>query len=605
MRYDERIIDQVQNANDIVEVIGQVLPLKRSGRNLKACCPFHSEKTPSFMVQPEKQIFHCFGCGTGGNVFTFLMKYENAGFLEVLRRLAERAGIVLPETSEARRTERSENEKLYEVYDQAAEFYHQQFLDPAKGKIAREYFERRGYTAETAAELKMGWAPDGWRSLLEYLTKKGHAENILLRSGLISQSQTKGTIFDSFRARLLFPIRNLQGKVVAFGGRVLKDGPDAGPKYLNSPENPIFHKRRELFGLQWAKKFIDRENPRLVVVEGYFDFLRLFQAGFKSTVATLGTALTPDHVQLLKRFAGEAIVVYDGDKAGEAASIRGLEVFLEGGMSVRIVRLPAGYDPDDYVEKQGVEAFQKLLDEAGDFFDFKLETLTKRFNVKDSMGLMKITNEFLDTFTKVDNPVMLDRYLRRLAGSLGVEENSLRSELAKLKKKIESPRALSNFSLPAGGSKQLPEEILLMAIAAEEPRFWDLLISEVEETDLKESGSRELLNLFLTQRDEKNKLALPQILSRITDEPYKEKMIAASSIELSPEAREKAVQDCLRKLRKNRMERKLEDLRRLIVQAEKDGGAEKLNAYAQEYQTLIRENRELLSEKKAPSPTGA
>ncbi|MFA7002024.1 MAG: DNA primase, partial [Candidatus Omnitrophota bacterium] len=381
MLYGDNILEQVQSANDIVEVISQVVPLKRSGRNFKGLCPFHQEKTPSFMVNAEKQIFHCFGCQTGGDVFSFLMRYENMSFPEAVRRLAERAHIRLPEKPSGREEGPSDTEKYYEIYRLACEFYRRQYLDPVLGRKAREYFARRKFDEALAEEMKMGWAGDAWDGLFQFLSKKGFPEELLLKSGLICRS-TKGTLFDLFRNRLLFPIHQLQGKVVAFGGRLIEDR--EGPKYLNSPENPIFSKRRELFGLHLSKKFIDREKPRILVVEGYFGFLRLYQNGFKSAVATLGTALTEEHVRILKRFAEEAVVIYDGDKAGEAASLRGMEVFLEGDMSVKLARLEGGLDPDDLIREKGAEAFAEVLGKATDFFDFKLETLQKRFNRKDS-----------------------------------------------------------------------------------------------------------------------------------------------------------------------------------------------------------------------------
>jgi DNA primase len=590
MRYDERIIDQVQTANDIVEFIAGYLPLKRAGRYFKANCPFHGEKTPSFIVNSEKQIFHCFGCGAGGNVFGFLMRYENMSFPEALRRLAERANIVLPQATATKGEGPSESEQLYQLYQHAIDFYHAQFKDPVKGKEARAYFEKRGFEPELAEEFKMGWAMDGWRGLLEFLTKKGYKESLLQKSGLIFYSP-KGHTYDIFRARLLFPIHNLQGKCVAFGGRALKDNVE--PKYLNSPENPIFHKRRELFGLHLAKKFIDRQNPKIIVVEGYFGFMRLYQNGFKATVATLGTALGDDHVQLLKRFADEAIVVYDGDKAGEAAALRGLEVMLEGGMSVKIARLPSGFDPDDFIQQKGAEAFQKIISEARDLFDYKLEILLTRFNRADSSGLMRITNDFLETFLKVKNPVLLDRYLRRLAAALGVDDNSLRSELAKLQKKGAEREAASGKrkSTPImARKKEAKDEAILFALALEQNHFREALIKEVDENDLTEPISKQLLQ-HLRLFTEGRKPNLAQILTRIPDEDYKEQLIGVTSFDWSSEDKDKAFRDCVLKLKKKRVDQKLDELRRNIAKAEKAGDQVLIGQYVKEYQALWRQSK--------------
>lgn len=592
MKYDERIIDQVQSAHDIVEVIGQYLTLKRSGRNFKACCPFHGEKTPSFMVQPEKQIFHCFGCGLGGDVFTFLMRQENMSFPEALRMLAEKAGIRLPEPDKRQKEGASDSEQLYEIYRLAAEYYHNLFKDPVHGKTARDYFQKRGFDLSLAEELKMGWALDGWRGLLEFLSKKGFSENLLLKSALVVRSP-KGNLYDTFRERLLFPISNLQSKVVAFGGRILKDV-EGSPKYLNSPENPVFHKRRELFGLHLAKKFIDREKPQLIVVEGYFGWLRLYQHGFKSVVATLGTSLTEEHVHVLKRFAEEAVVIYDGDKAGEAASLRGLEVFLEGGMAVKLVKLPAGYDPDDFVAKQGPDAFRKLLSEARDFFDYKLEILFTRFNRMDSLGLMRITSDFLETFSKIQNPVLTDRYLRRLAGSLGVDETSLRSELLKLKKKQEKTgksapeavKALKVESIPAAA-----DEILILALSVEEASLRRKLLVQCDESDFSEAQSRELFQCLATMEAQQQPVSWPKIFTRIQNSAFREKLTAQLALEWDHDKKTQAFDDCLNHLKTKKVEKRLDELRRSIAKAEREGNTALLGEYAREYQALWKENK--------------
>lgn len=599
MRYDERIVDQVQMANDIADVIGQYVSLKRIGRHLKACCPFHGEKTPSFMVQPEKQTFHCFGCGVGGDVFSFVMRHENMSFPEALRHLAERGNITLPEPAGKKSDGPSESEMLYDLYKQAAEFYHKLFMDPVRGKEAREYFVKRGFDLKLAEELKMGWAVDDWRLLLTHLTKQGFKEDLLVKSALVNRSP-KGQVYDTFRGRLLFPIANLHGKIVAFGGRLTKNV--EGPKYLNSPENPVFHKRRELFGLHLAKKHIDRERPQILIVEGYFGWLRLHQHGFKAAAATLGTSLTEDHVQLMKRFAEEAIVIYDGDKAGEAASLRGLEVFLEGGMNVKVARLPAGLDPDDFILKEGPEAFQKLLNEARDFFDYKLEILTGRFNRFDSLGLMKITGDFLETFSKIQSPILTDRYLRKLAASLGVDETSLRSELLKLKKKGEkSQPAASSSSAAASAPKVSPaksaagnsdEELVLLALAVEESDLRRKLLTAFEESEFEDAARREMFQLLSVLEAEKQPVSWPRVLNRLSDASFKEKLTALSSMEWDSNQKQQAFQDCLNHKKAKKVTKRLDDLRRSIAKAEKDGNTALTAEYMREYQALWRESKQ-------------
>lgn len=597
MKFDPQIVDQVQSGNDIVDIVSQYLTLKRSGRNLKACCPFHQEKTPSFMVNPEKQIFHCFGCSAGGDVFSFLMRHENMTFPEALRHLAERAGITLPEYSPKHGDGPSESERLYEIYRDATDFYHAQFKDPVKGKMARDYFQKRGFDEALADEMQIGWAPEGWRNLFDFLSKKGFQEAMLLRSALVMRSP-KGNLYDTFRERLLFPIANLQGKVMAFGGRLVRDV--EGPKYLNSPENPVFQKRRELFGLYLAKKYIDRDLPRVLVVEGYFDFLRLYQYGFKATVATLGTSLTEDHVQVLKRFAQEAIVVYDGDKAGEAAALRGLEIFLEGGMNVKIARVPAGYDPDDFVLKHGAEAFQKVLNEARDFFDFKLEVMLSRFNRADSLGLIRITNEFMETFSKIQNPVLTERYLRKLAGALGVDENSLRSELIKLRKKQEKtvqrqpPAPVSPPHEEAG-----PDELLLLTVAIEDASLRKELLLQCEEADFADPELRGIYQYFekleaagsMEDRAAGPHATWAKIFNRLTNPVLREYLTKLSAMNWDSTQRQKTFTDCLAQMRLHKSEKKLEQLRCSIAKAEREGDHSVLETLMQEYHLLWKQSR--------------
>ncbi len=589
MGYDDQIKDQVRFANDIVDVISQVVPLKRSGKNFKACCPFHQEKSPSFMVHPEKQIFRCFGCGAGGDVFSFVMRHENLNFPEVLRMLAERAGITLPALSSAERRDQSnESEQLYDIYREAANYYHANFLHPAKGRLAREYFFKRGYDEAVAKEFKIGWSEEGWQGLFEFLSKKGFQDTLLLKSGLVHRSP-KGTLYDAFRARLLFPIASLQGKVVAFGGRILGPSKD-GPKYLNSPESSIFHKRRELFGLYLAKKFIPEDRSQILVTEGYFDFLRLYHQGFKNVVATLGTALTDDHVQLIRRFADEAVVIYDGDKAGEAASLRGLEVFLEGDLSVKLVKMPEGFDPDDLLLKKGPEEFKRLLDQAQDFFDYKLGILLQKHNRWDTLGLKKITEDLLETLAKVKSPVMIDRYLNRLASSLGVEAVSLRQELQKIKSKTEKRPAAPTVSSIKGvvDSAPIKNEILLVSLLMDSREIRDLWISEVDPQDFKHPVLKKLVeNIHRVHAERQDKTWL-QWMDQIDSEELRSKMVTALDFESSMEEKKKSFQDSFSQLRKWKHTARLEELRKNIIQAERSGSEEALQAYMVEYQELLK-----------------
>lgn len=586
MRFEDRVIDEVASLNDIVEVVSGYIPLKRSGRTFKALCPFHQEKTPSFIVHPEKQIFHCFGCGTGGNVFSFLMKFENLTFPEALRNLAGKVNFPLPEPTSRSTEEVSESVALYEIYRLAHEYYSENLKDKIKGEAARNYLAKRGFDESIWKEFSLGWATADWRGLFEFLVRRRMKEAILFRSGLVLRSREGGNPYDLFRGRLLFPIFNLQGKVIAFGGRGLGD---EMPKYLNSPESAIFRKRRELYGLHLSKRFLSATEPRILIVEGYFDFLRVYGSGFKNVAATLGTSLSEDHVRVLKRFVQEAVVVYDGDQAGESAALRGLEVFLEGEMSVKVVTLPQGKDPDSLIKEELAASFQKLLDEAQDFFDFKWKILTRRFSPADSAGLLKLSSEFLETFSKVKNPILLDRYLRKLAGLLGIGEATLRAKLSEMKEKIrlKEPTPAPSSS-PAGTvMSAFPEEGTLVALLLEEPSFWEKGAEDLSLENFRHPLAREALQIL--RENYKREPALPYraLLNRFEDESTKSFLIAHSMGELAIKEKEKAFSDCLRKIKQRQVQEKLEKLRKAITHAEASGEKTKVTDLLEEYRSLL------------------
>lgn len=599
-RYEDHIVEQVSAANDIVEIISQYIPLKRAGRHLKACCPFHQEKSPSFMVQPEKQMFHCFGCGVGGDVFSFLMRHENMTFPEALKSLAERAHVTLPERR-SYKEDGGQKEKLYEVCQAAADVYHE-FLFRESGAAALAYLAKRQISEETIREFKLGWAPMEWRALFDRMALKKYPEAIMKQAALIQQS-AKGNYYDTFRGRLIFPILNLQNKVVAFGGRLIADpeGPSVkknevpqGPKYLNSPETPIFSKRRELFGLNLAKKHIDREWPNLILVEGYMDFLALYQHGFKNAVATLGTALGDEHVRLMRRFVEEVTVVYDGDKAGEAAALRGLEILLEGGMQVKLVSLPKGEDPDDFLNKRGNDAFAALLKNARDFFDYKLQVLLTRYPRQDALGLSKISHEMFETFLKVKNKVMLSEYFKRLARTLQVDENSLRNEFSHLNRKGISPKEWSQEVLSAPEvTKPASEELLLLVLMAEVPPFCDQACEELKEDDFNTPVSRELFEYLRQMSEQGKKCALSALLNHISDVSYREQLVAVMASLDETVERKQILEDCIQKIKRSRIAGRLEDLRRLILVAEEGRDEAKVRAATREYQELLKQSREI------------
>ncbi len=588
MAYDDRVIDQVQSLNDIVEIISSYVPLKRSGRSFKACCPFHQEKTPSFMVHPEKQIFHCFGCGAGGDVFSFLMKYEQLTFPEALARLAERVHVTLPVSKQVSPKERSETEELYQIYQAATEFYHAYLKHPESGKQARSYLEGRGFGREEIETFKLGFSPAEWRKLFEFLSKKGFREQSLLRSGLIVRS-SQGSSYDLFRGRVMFPICNAQGKPIALGGRVMGN---ETPKYLNSPESPIFRKRKELYNIHLAKMAIGSSDEvrRLMIVEGYLDVVRLYVNGFKNVVATLGTSLTPEHVHILKRYADEAIAVFDGDKAGEAASLRGLDIFLEESMSVKVLSLPKGFDPDSLIKTKGREAMAELIGQSQDVFDFKLGVLLNRYNRSDSLGLLRITSEFLETFSKIKNSVLLDRYLKKLAVNLGVQESSLRTELQKIKSR--RPYGEVSEAKPAGAQAMKKEpsfELNLMSLFIQYPDYFSKFKEAFPTYEFSSERTRGIFQTLETSlQQETRPPSAAQLMNRLPNEGLK---TFASELCLTSweqeSSREQVFRDCVGRIRELEKAERLAQLRNEIAQAEELGDQARVLKAVKAYQTLL------------------
>jgi len=584
MRFESSLIEQVASLNDIVDIISSYVTIKKAGRSFKGLCPFHSEKSPSFHVNPERQIFHCFGCGAGGDVIAFIQKIENLSFPEALEFLAKGVRFELPRKNFESSARHEESKTLYTLYEKALEYYRALYQGPA-GETARAYMTKRHFKEDVLNEFEVGFSLDGWRGLTDTLSREGFREELLLKSGLVNRSP-KGSLYDLFRGRVLFPIRSAQGRVVAFGGRVITA--EAKPKYLNSPETDYFKKGRELFALSIAKKHLTAENPRILIVEGYLDCLRLHEAGFKNTVATLGTALTEDHVKLLRRYVEEAVLIFDGDKAGVSASLRSLDIFLEEGFPVKVVSLEGGLDPDDYLLEKGKDAFAKKLETAQDFFEFKLRNFMGRFSKNDPAGLLKITSNLLEMIAKMPSDILQDHYLKKLSSELRVDENSLRSELAKLRSRLKNLPGGSRASQP---EKKEPagllrkEEIHLLYLMSEEEGAGHL--AEVSERDLSDPLTlRAFQVLGETRKDHPGGSCFSAFVMRLEESNLKRKIIELSFLEWGKEERAKALQDCLRMIVRLRREGERKALEAKIRSAEENGELSRLAEYLKDFQNL-------------------
>lgn len=448
----EEIIREIRERAVILDIISDYVALKKSGVNYLGLCPFHSEKTPSFNVNPAKGIYHCFGCGVGGDVVSFVMRIEGFSFPEAMKFLARRVGVVVPERplNAAEKRLRDEREILYEVHELAVQFYEKVLHEGTEGAACRLYLKNRDVDLDTARTYKLGYAPESWDSLTRYLEKKGIPLAEAEKVGLVRRKE-RGGYYDGFRNRLLFPISDIHGRVIGFGGRVLDD---SLPKYLNSPESPVYRKSEVLFGLAMAKQVI-REKGEAFIVEGYFDHLALFRAGVRNVVATCGTALTDAHLKYLRRFAGKAYLLFDADNAGKKATLRAMEIFLQEKFPARVIQMPAGEDPDTYLEKYGIDAFEALVAAALPVFEFFFKDLCSQVELGSVEGKMKVLDELAPRLRKIADAVERDLYIREIARFLGIEENDVRRKMGKEESSQSPARAPRERKKPAAGAEEM------------------------------------------------------------------------------------------------------------------------------------------------------
>jgi len=456
----EEKIREVADRLSIVEVVGEYIALRRSGANYQGLCPFHGEKSPSFNVNPARNIYHCFGCGVGGNVFSFVMRMEGLTFPDSVKFLAKRAGVVIEEQQMSPRLRQlqDEREQLLQVSELAAGYFRRQLLESADGASARRYLADRNVADGTAEAYRLGYAPNKWDGLVRFLERQQSALPLAEKLGLIRRG-SGGSYVDLFRSRLIIPICDNQGRPIAFGGRILGDGQ---PKYLNSPESPVYHKSDVLFGLHMARAAM-REQGATIVVEGYFDHLALWQAGVKHAVATCGTALTDGHVQLLKRSAGRLYTLFDGDAAGQKATERVMDLVLGSGLASSVVELPAGDDPDTFIRREGNDTFAARLAAAKPLFIWFLQRVAERHSPGTVEGKVAIFNEVAPKLQKMTDPMERSLYVREIARRFGIDEQQIRSKIGR------GAVTEADFARPAAQNNQEEPEDLLLVLIGKSP----------------------------------------------------------------------------------------------------------------------------------------
>jgi len=566
----EEVIRRVREQADIVELVSQHLSLKKSGQNYTGLCPFHHEKTASFVVSPVRQIFHCFGCGAGGNVYHFLMKTEGLTFPEAVRALGEKVGVRIPTIRRSSPNPEAEKEQaqLYELNQVAAHWYHKNLLEGPEARTAREYLAQRGIQTETIKAFCLGYAPSSWDRLLKKMTEKGWSPSLLEKVGLVSAREQQTGFYDRFRDRIIFPIWNLSSQVIGFGGRVLDE---ALPKYLNSPETPIYTKGRFLYAMEKARHEIGRAGC-VIIVEGYFDAIALHQAGVKNVAATLGTALTPFHLQLIRRFAREVVLIFDPDQAGVNATLRTVDLFLGSGMTAKVVSLPNGQDPDNFVRTHGSEAFLTAVRQAKKLMDYALEQFITQTGTSGIDQKLRVAEQILPLLSKMENRMEQSHYLKKLSDELKVKEADLAYELKKFSEK--GARAAMRFVQPMTRPTPVPkeEEILLhLLLHGKLPleRVAKVLIPE----DFSDARLKRIIRLAL---DRFQNSASQEELSRLIHSELLQPADAAFLSELSLRMLEyddpdQTGEDCMRVLKQKSRQRLLDSIQRQIQMAEEQG----------------------------------
>jgi len=569
--FGNSFVEKVRGASDIVEVIGSYFPLKRAGASWVALCPFHREKSPSFHVSPGRQGFHCFGCHKGGDVFRFVQEYENVTFGEAVERLAQRAGIALEYERGGGEDQPGQRNKeaLRSLHEQIAQRW-QSALNEAQGEIARNYLAKRGVSPESIQLFRLGYAPDAWDDTVNWCKSKGHDIQLALQAGLVVKKEETGRHYDRFRGRLMFPICDEQGRVIAFSGRILQ-GDEKSAKYVNSPETPIFTKGRVFYGLDKTKRAI-LDAGFAILCEGQLDLIACFQGGVKNIVAPQGTAFTSDHARILKRHVEEVVLCFDSDNAGQNAATRILDSLLGVGMSIRVAVLPAPHDPDSLIKEQGGDAFAAIIRQAPGFFDFYLDRLCRLHDPTTDRGRLNVIREMGLAVQKTGNAVTLDAYVQKTGIRLSVSQEAVRREFLKLKPGTSGSGA-SNAEQPWGPDEEAEQ-------AASPPpsqtELWLLKLLVCSDETLNQASAwidlawvqhglvRRIVSDRLTVDATGSRPSPAQLMGQVPDDESRQ-LISQCAVDPRPVSQPLIMlRDVLMKLRNQSIDREMEALKRRL-----------------------------------------
>ena len=565
MRITEETIERIKQENDIVDIISETVKLKRSGRNYMGLCPFHNEKSPSFSVSQDKQIYKCFGCGEAGNVLTFVMKNRNLNFIEACKVLAEKANIRLDLGNGEESKVVKKKELLYKVNVEAARYF---FSNLQRDKNSKEYFTNRGIKEITIKRFGLGYAKDGWQNLRIHLKRKGFNDELMLEAGLVLKSQ-KGTIYDRFRNRVMFPVFNSKGNVIGFGGRVLDD---SKPKYLNSPETLVFQKGTNLYGLNFAIKHKNEERY-FIIVEGYMDLISLHQYGITNVVASLGTALTTNQARLLKRYADKVIISYDADFAGQTATLRGLEILKEAGFDVRVLQIPQGKDPDEFVRSNGRDAFLKLVNKAESLISYRLKKAKDGIDFKDKSSLIEYGNRVTEILANL-NPVEKDIYVKSISEDTGIKEQSL-YDLISMTKNTKSEDFMNKKE--EFGTKLYVEpgyvkaEKSLIKLMLDED-YYNEIIENISSDDLNSKAHAKIFDLIKESKDKGLENTNLHVEAGCDDVESSKEWVKIKEFQvLKAEDKHRLILDYIKQIKNFKLTKQLDLLRKKLKELESNG----------------------------------
>jgi len=589
-RIPDNIIEEVKSRTDIVDVVSNYVAVRKKGKNFFGLCPFHNEKTPSFSVNVDLQIYHCFGCGVGGNVFSFVMEMEKVSFVEAVKEFAKQCGVTLPSVKSDEIN--SENDEIYSVLELAKNYFCRILLETKTGEVARDYLTGRDLTAENFKFFEIGFSSDSWDGFLNLARKKGHNHNILEKAGLISKND-KGRVYDRFRNRIMFPIYHHGGRVVGFGGRTIEEGNSA--KYINSPETPVYNKSSILYGLNYSKNAV-RKMQEVIIVEGYMDFIRLFSHGIENVVASSGTALTSQQARIIKNYSNKVYLIYDGDNAGIEAALRGFDVLLEEDLEVKVVILEDEMDPDDYVIKKGAALFKEKIVQGMDLIDFKVKLFSRKFGEDSVESRTKIVRNVLETVALIKDSIKSAMIIKDLAERFGLDEKLLKENLQKILYKKSHLTIKKEAEIQGQIIEPMPKvELDLIKTLLLYQGQIDVVFERITAVELNHPTSKIIFEEIRRRWEFQELIDIASIISTI-EKPLQHQFYTGLFVEIDSELdMDKFVLEIIAFIKRRNVEKKIKECRTVLKRAQTTEGS----LFAE---NLINEITMLLKEKEQIQP---